>query len=172
MILDERNRSVRFAQAGVELDPGGIGKGLAVDKMTAILKYHGIRSALISAGGSTIYALGTPPNKSGWKVTIKDPCRPSKIAEIVELKNKSLSTSGNYEKFTWSKGNIWGHIIDPRTGNPAKVSVIAPQGLDSEAWAKPYYILGRAWIETHKPSHFRVFYCENKPYPRCTWLYS
>lgn len=173
MILDEQNNTVRLARDGMELDPGGIGKGFAVDKMAEILKHHGLHSALIIAGGSTIYALGAPPNEPGWKVTIKDPRHPSKVAETVTLKNEAISTSGNLEKFFWADGKIWGHILDPRTGYPAmgtlSVSVIAPRSIDSEAWTKPYYILGRLWTEKHKPDHFRVFYCEDQA-SKCIWL--
>jgi thiamine biosynthesis lipoprotein len=174
IIVDERNMTVRLAKEGVELDPGGIGKGFAVDKMAEILKRNGVYSALISAGGSTIYALGTPPHQPGWMVAIKDPRQPSTITETTELKNESISTSGNLEQFVWADGKIWGHIIDPRTGYPAMgtlaVSVIAPQAVDSEAWSKPYYILGRSWTEKHKQLDFRVFYCEDKTSARCAWL--
>ncbi len=174
IILDEQNTTVRFAHQGVELDPGGIGKGFAVDKMAEILRHHQVRSALISAGGSTLYALGAPPDQPGWKVAIKDPRRPSLSAETVRLKNEGISTSGNYEKFFWADGRIWGHLMDPRTGYPAEgtlaVSVIAPRTVDSEAWAKPYFVLGRAWTEEHKPGNFRVFYCEDKPNASWAWL--
>jgi len=174
IILDEQNVTVRFAQEGVELDPGGIGKGFAVDKMVEILKQDQVCSALISAGGSTIYALGAPPSQPGWKVAIKDPGKPSQPAEIVRLKNEAVSTSGNYEKFFWADGKICGHIMDPRSGYAASgtlaVSVIAPRTIDSEAWAKPYFVLGRTWAEKHKPSNFRVLYCEDKLYAPCTWL--
>jgi len=174
VILDEQNRTVRLARQGMELDPGGIGKGFAVDKMAEILRHHRLHSALISAGGSTIYALGAPPNQPGWKVTIKDPRRPSQPADSVRLRNEAISSSGNSEKFFWADGQIWGHIMDPRTGYPAKgtlaVSVIAPRTIDSEAWTKPYFVLGRAWTDKHKPSNFRVFYCEDEPCALWAWL--
>jgi thiamine biosynthesis lipoprotein len=174
LILDEQNTTARFAQEGMELDPGGIGKGFAADKMAEILRRAEVYSALISAGGSTIYALGAPPNQPGWKVTIKDPRKPSTTIETVRLKNEAVSTSGNYEKFFWADGKVWGHILDPRTGYPARgtlaVSVFAPQAVDSEAWTKPYCIQGRAWTEKHKPRSFRVFYCEDKPSAPCAWL--
>jgi len=166
IILNEQNMTVCLAEEGVELDPGGIGKGFAVDRMAEVLRNSEVYAALIIAGGSTIYALGTPPNEPGWTVTIKDPRQPSKVAETVTLKNEAVSTSGNLEKFFWADGKIWGHIIDPRTGYPAmgtlSVSVIAPRGVDSEAWTKPYYILGRPWTEKHKQDDFRVFYCEDQ----------
>lgn len=174
VVLDEKRMTVLFTHDKVELDPGGVGKGFAVDKMTELLKQERVQSALISAGGSTLYALGAPPGKPGWNVSIKDPRHPSRTTESINLKNESISTSGNYEKCLWADGKIWSHIIDPRTGYPAvgtlSVSIVAAKALDSEAWTKPYYIQGRAWIERHKLPEFRVFYCEDKPNTPGAWL--
>ena len=174
IILDSQAGTVRFARNGVELDPGGIGKGYAVDRMAELLKQDGVTAALVSGGGSSIYAIGAPPNESGWKIAIKDPRDPAKSAAQVTLRDQSLSTSGSYEKFFWAEGRIWSHIMDPRTGYPSEgtlsVSLITPRTIDSEAWAKPYYILGRAWTAMHKPRDFRVFYCEDKPANPCAWI--
>ncbi|MCX6623147.1 MAG: FAD:protein FMN transferase [Acidobacteria bacterium] len=174
VILDRNALSVRFARRGVELDPGGIGKGYAVDRLVPILKANGIEAALISASGSSIYAIGAPPNEKGWKVKIRDPKSPSKTIQDVVLRDNSMSTSGNYEKFFWAEGKMYSHIMDPRTGYPAtgmlSVSVIAPHTLDSEVWAKPYYILGRKWAAEHKPRDFRVFLCEDRSEQACAWL--
>src|SRR5574341_1338322 len=63
--LDSEHQTVRFRKQGVELDPGGIGKGYAVDRVAATLKERHVASALISAGGSSIYGLGAPPNDPG-----------------------------------------------------------------------------------------------------------
>ena len=83
LILDEQNSTVRFAREGMDLDPGGIGKGFAADRMAGILRRAEVYSALISAGGSTIYALGTPPDQPGWEVKIKDPRKPSTTVETI-----------------------------------------------------------------------------------------
>lgn len=64
VILNAADRTIRFDRPGVELDLGGIGKGYAVDRAVAVLKRHGIRSALVNAGGSTIYGLGAPPREA------------------------------------------------------------------------------------------------------------
>jgi thiamine biosynthesis lipoprotein len=174
IILDPENRTVRLRNPGVELDPGGIGKGYAVDHIVAILKKDGITSALVSAGGSSIYALGTPPSDRGWKVKIRDPKEWTKTVADVYLKNESMSTSGGYEKFFVAGGKTYSHIMDPRTGYPASgvlsVSVIAPRTLDSEAWTKPFFILGRDWAAKHKPKDLRVFLCEDRSEPSCAWL--
>jgi thiamine biosynthesis lipoprotein len=164
--LDPQNLTVRFSRPGVELDPGGIGKGYAVDRMAAILKEAGITRALISAGTSTIYGLGSPPGESGWPIKIRHPKDATKSVFEVRLLNESMSTSGNYEKFFWAEGRIYSHIMDPRTGFPAEgvlsVSVITPKALDSEAWTKPYYIQGREWTAKHKLKGFRVYLCEDR----------
>jgi thiamine biosynthesis lipoprotein len=155
ILLDAGGKTVRFAKPGVELDPGGIGKGYAVDRMVDVLRRDGISSALVSASGSSIYALGAPPGEAG-----------------------SMSTSGNYEKFFWAEGRIYSHIMDPRTGFPStgmlSASVITPRTLDSEAWTKPFYINGPVWAAKHKPKGFRVFLCpdtgEVGTGQSCAWL--
>jgi FAD:protein FMN transferase len=174
VILDPRSLTVRFAKPGVELDPGGIAKGYAVDRMVNVLRDEGVRAALVSAGGSSIYALGAPPHERGWRIDLKDPRNSSRTVETVTLRDESLSTSGSYEKFFYADGKVWSHIMDPRTGYPARgmlsASVIAPRTIDSEAWAKPYYILGREWTAQHKRKDFRVFLCEDQPNAPCAWL--
>jgi thiamine biosynthesis lipoprotein len=175
ILLDAKDNTVRFAKEGVELDPGGIGKGYAVDKMVAVLKEDGITSGLVSASGSSIYGIGAPPNEPGWKIKIRDPKDASKTSTEVVLRDNSLSTSGNYEKFFFAEGKLYSHIMDPRTGYPSEgmlaVSVVSPKTIDSEAWCKPYYIRGRAWAAQHKKPEFKVFLCEDKMgSDKCAWL--
>ena len=174
LLLDAANGTVRFARPGVEMDPGGIGKGYAVDRMIEVLKQYGIRTALVSASGSSIYGMGAPPGEKGWKVQIRDPKNDSKSVAEIYLKDESMSTSGNYEKFFRAEGRVYSHIMDPRTGWPAQgvlsVSVIAPRTLDSEAWTKPFFVNGRAWAAKHKPTGLRAFFCEDKPEQTCAWL--
>ncbi len=173
--LDPENQTVRFTREGVEMDPGGIGKGYAVDRMVHVLRTDGIQSALISAGGSSIYGLGSPPEeKEGWRVRIRDPKSPGKTVEEVRLRDMSMSTSGDYEKFFYAGSKRYSHIFDPRTGYPAEgalsVSVVAPLTLDSEAWTKPLFVNGRHWAVRHKPEGFDVYYCEDGLKAECAWL--
>lgn len=169
--LDAQNRTVSFDAPGVELDPGGIGKGYAVDRMADILREAGIESGLISAAGSSIYAIGAPPGEKGWYVRIRDPKSETVTAAEVWLKDESLSTSGTYEKFFEAEGRVYSHIMDPRTGYPAQgmlsVSVVTPKTLDSEAWTKPCFINGAAWTKEHLPKGFRALLCEEGK--ACYW---
>jgi thiamine biosynthesis lipoprotein len=173
--LDPITHTVRFDREGVEIDPGGIGKGYALDRMVDVLQRHGVRIALVSAGSSSIYGLGAPPDEPrGWTIAIQVPGSPGRTAVEVFLRDRSLSTSGRYEKFFWANGRTYAHIMDPRTGYPARgtasVSVVAPTAIDSEAWAKPYFVNGRAWTATHKATTHRVFFCDDARPPACGWV--
>ncbi|NWF85714.1 MAG: FAD:protein FMN transferase [Bryobacteraceae bacterium] len=174
IVLDPAARTVKFTKP-IEMDPGGIGKGYAVDRMIDVLKKQGIQRALISAGRSSIYGLGAPPSEPrGWRVLIPDPRDQRKTAAEVYLRNESMSTSGSSEKFFMAGGKVYSHIMDPRTGYPAQgilaVSVIAPKTIDSEAWTKPFFVLGRHWAARNRPRDFKVFLCEDRLETACAFL--
>ena len=173
--LNAETRTVRFTRQGIDLDPGGIGKGYAVDRMVDVLKRAGVQTALVSASGSSVYGMGTPPGEPrGWPMKIRAPRSPDAAAAEVFLKDSSLSTSGSYEKFFWAEGRTYTHIMDPRTGYPAQgtasVSVVSARTIDSEAWTKPFFINGRAWTAANKPKGFRVFFCEAGESGACAWI--
>jgi thiamine biosynthesis lipoprotein len=173
--LDRDARTVRFLRPGVELDPGGVGKGYAVDRMVDVLRKRGVAAALVSAAGSSIYGLGAPPGESkGWHVPITAPADPRRAVADVYLENLSISTSGSYEKFFWAEGRRYAHIMDPRTGHPARgvssVSVLASRTVDSEAWTKPFFVNGPDWIPRHAPQNLRVLLCDDTPHESCRWV--
>lgn len=173
--LNAQKWTVHFDHPGVEIDPGGVGKGYAVDRMVEILRSRGFRNALVAASGSSIFGLGNPPQEPrGWPISIADPWDHRKNAAQVFLKDMSLSTSGSYEKSFRVTGHRYSHIMDPRRGVPAEsavqVTVVAPRAIDSEVWAKPYFIQGSAWTAAHKPKSWRVLYCENTPGAACSWV--
>ena len=173
--LNAQNQTVHFDRPGVEIDPGGVGKGYAVDRMVEVLRARGFRNALVAASGSSIFGLGNPPDEPrGWPISIADPWDHRKDAAQVFLKDMSLSTSGSYEKSFRVAGHRYSHIMDPRRGVPAEsavqVTVLAPRAIDSEVWAKPYFIQERAWTAAHKPKSWHVLYCENIPGTACSWV--
>ena len=155
--LDAPRRTIRFDISGVELDLGGIAKGYAVDRAADILRGDGVVAALISSGTSSIYALGSPPGERGWKITVRDPYREDKPADVFRLQNFALSTSGNYEKFFTINGKIYCHIMDPHTAWPVQnmLSTVAavPTGVETEALTKTFFVGGveksRLFLATH-----------------------
>lgn len=140
----EKSR-VSFARPGMLLDPGGLGKGWALDQAARVLRKEGVASALLTFG-STIVALGTPPGEAGWEVEIRDPFDAKKSIGHVRLKDEAMSTSGAYEKFVEIGNKRLPHLIDPRTGRPAEgassATVLARTGTETEALTKPLFILG------------------------------
>jgi thiamine biosynthesis lipoprotein len=145
--LNEEARTVSYAVAGMELDPGGIGKGYAVDRAVQVLREMSVEAALVSAGGSTLYALGCPPGRPGWRIAIKNPADCRRAAAHVDLCGSSLSTSGVSEKSVQAGSHRYSHIFDPRTGEPVErmcqVTVIAPSATESDALTKAAFILPR-----------------------------
>ena len=147
--LDASQRTIQFERSGMELDLGGIAKGYAVDRVVALLKEQKIERGFVSAGGSTIYALGAPPDSRGWEIKLQDPLAPhdpKKSAATVSLKDQCLSVSGNYEKFFKVRGVTYSHIMDPRTGRPVEnmlsVAVVTQNGTDGDALDNAFYVQG------------------------------
>jgi FAD:protein FMN transferase len=154
VVLDAGTRRVRFTTPGVELDPGGIGKGFAVDRAVDALRADGVKAALLSAGSSTIYGLGAPPDAQGWKVRVPDPRRAgasistgTSISTVV-LRDTSLSTANCSEKHFVVGGHQYCHIMDPRTLRPVEgrlqATVIAPSATDSDALSNVMFVLDGA----------------------------
>jgi thiamine biosynthesis lipoprotein len=148
LLFDVNKQTIQFDRAGVELDLGGIAKGYAVEKVIETLQHYGIRDALISAGGSTIYALGAPPDSDAWELQIHDPIAASKSIMTVRLRNQTLSVSGSSEKFFEWKGKRYSHVMDPRTGKPVTkilgVAVITDwwKSAAADALDNVVYVLG------------------------------
>jgi thiamine biosynthesis lipoprotein len=152
VVLDAGTRTVRFTALGVELDPGGIGKGFAVDAAMESMRADGVKAALLSAGSSTIYGLGTPPDAQGWKVRVPDPRglnagRGDAISTVM-LRDTSLSTANCSEKHFAVSGHQYCHIMDPRTLRPVEgrlqATVIAPSATDSDALSNAMFVLDAA----------------------------
>jgi len=146
VILNQKDGTIFFDKAGVEIDLGGIAKGYAVDRAVAVLKQCGVTSALVSAGGSTIYALSAPPGKPAWEIEVQDPVERDRIATRVRLKDRALSVSGSNEKFFELNGARYSHVMDPRTGRPVQgvlsVAVITDDGTSGDALDNVFYVLG------------------------------
>lgn len=114
--LNESEHTVELLDESIQLDLGAIGKGYAADKMAQLLGDWSIDTALISAGQSTILPIGVPQGLSGWPLTLSDPNDYSRVLAKIHLKDLSLSASGV------QKGP---HIINPRSGKPAKGKLAA-----------------------------------------------
>ena len=136
---------ISFRSSCLQLDLGAIGKGYAVDRAVEVLHSLGIRNALINAGGSTIFAMGAPPDHTAWLVHLRDPS--NKIDPQVMLKDGSVSTSEQTAPSLLGNDTA-GHIIDPDPGMPLKtvfaVSAVARTATLSDALSTSLLLLGPA----------------------------
>lgn len=157
--LDPQQHTVRFLAAGVELDPGGIGKGFAVDAVVRILRDAGVTSAMISAGSSTIYALGAPPGQRGWRVTVPGPLPLTATLSTVILRDASLSSADCSQKNFRERGHLYCHIMDLATMRPVEgriqVTVIDPSATASDALSNVVFVqspeASRRTLQTSAP---------------------
>jgi thiamine biosynthesis lipoprotein ApbE len=138
-------KTISFKHSGTQIDLGGIGKGYAVDMAARVLKGNGINSALMNFAGN-IYAYGTPPGKDSWVIGLQHPRKSEGLLGSFEIRDKAVSTSGDYEKFFTIDGERYSHIIDPRTGNPVKdivsVTIVADNATRADALSTGVFVLG------------------------------
>jgi thiamine biosynthesis lipoprotein len=157
--LDAAGRRVRFTRPGVEINPGAIGKGWAIDRAVGLLADAGVPSVLVHGGQSSVRARGVHgpavPGRRGWQVGLRHPLFPARRLATITLHDRALGTSGSGTQFFVDRGRRLGHILDPRTGRPAagvlSATVIAPTAAVADALSTAAYVLGPPGLETIAP---------------------
>jgi thiamine biosynthesis lipoprotein len=143
--LDPARSAIRFTRKGVGLDLGGIAKGFAVDNALQALLTQGVSRAIVNAGGD-LFAMGTAPSEAPWLVDVQHPSIAGRTLATMHVHNRSVATSGDYEKFFEHDGKRYCHLIDPRSGYPvqdiASVTVLADTTMQADALSTAAFILG------------------------------
>ena len=133
-----------ITRPGVRVHLGGIGKGYAVDRAVDLLRAANLREFLIQAGGD-IYAAGTN-NGTPWKLGLADPRGDHSAFAALEVRDGTLSTSGDYERFFVKDGVRFHHLIDPDHGEPARlcrsVTIIADRATTADVLSTGVFIMG------------------------------
>lgn len=137
-----------FHEPDIALDLGGIAKGYAVDRAVAALRDWGITDALVNAGGDLV-AMGASPEGDDWRVGVRSPTEPSRIATTLNLRDAAVATSGDYEQFFEHGGRRYHHLLDPRTAAPGasdthSLTVIANSCMTADAAATAAFGLDQA----------------------------
>ncbi len=148
LILNKAKHTVYLRKKGMRITLGGIAKGYAVDKCVEILRARGFVDFMVQAGGD-MYIAGSKGSRP-WVVGIRDPRGPASATfASMAISDHSFSTSGDYERGFVRDGIRYHHILDPRTGEPARMSrsvtVKAHDAFTADAWSKVMFILG--WKE-------------------------
>ncbi len=141
-----RNRTVFLRRDGMEIDLGGVGKEYAVDRAAELLRREGVRSATVSFAGD-VRTVGTRGDGRPWKVGVVDPRDPSRCRFSVRtLAGAGIATSGDYERCFVRDGVRYHHILDARTGWPARgvasATVIAADAFQAGRFATASFLLG------------------------------
>jgi thiamine biosynthesis lipoprotein len=166
VLFDVGERTIRFARSGVMLDLGAIGKGYAVERGMEILREAGVTSALFHGGTSTISAIGHPPEAEFWRVAVDIPAvehrggpeTPCQQRREFFLRDASLSVSAVWGRQFQAGDKRFGHVIDPRTGQPVADAVLAavilPAATETDALSTALLtlgMLGQEKISTLRP---------------------
>lgn len=133
-------------QDGVQIDLGGIAKGFLSNRIMEIYRENGIESGLVSLGGN-VQVLGTKPDGSQWTIAIQDPDDETAYAGTIKASDKAVITSGSYQRFFEENGVKYHHIIDPKTGYPAKsgvtsVTIVSEDGTMADGLSTSLFIMG------------------------------
>jgi thiamine biosynthesis lipoprotein len=143
--VDAAARTAAIAGRGVRIHLGGIGKGYAIDRAAALLRGYELRDFMIQAGGD-LYVAGRRGDRP-WRLGIQDPRGAAgSIFANIELADRTLSTSGDYERFFIANGRRYHHILDPDSGEPAmgcrSVSIVAPRAVMADGLSTGVFVLG------------------------------
>ena len=147
LILNEENRTVRFAVDGMRLDLGAIAKGYAIDLAIEAMQKAGAIGGLIDVGGD-VHCFGPPSdNKESWLVGLQDPSVDGQLLLVLKLRGMAVATSGGYRRFAEVDGKKYSHIINPQAGSTAdelvSVSVVAQTATAADALATAVSVMGR-----------------------------
>ena len=148
IIFNKDNNSVKLLYKNQSVDLGGIAKGYATDVVKDILIRNKIKSGIIDLGGN-IYVLGKKIDGTPWLVGIQDPFTPrGNFIGVLNASNKSVVTSGYYEKYFIKDGKKYHHIIDPLTGYPSEsniisATIISDKSIDGDGLSTGVYIMGQ-----------------------------
>ena len=147
--LDDSDKTVSFARHDVELNLGGIGKGYALDRATALLSSEVVGNFLFHGGRSSVLARGSRSASGAedpWAVGIAHPVRPERRLGLLTLRDQAMSTSGTATQSFHHQGKRYGHILDPRTGQPAtgvlSATAVCDDAATADALSTAFYVMG------------------------------
>jgi len=160
--LDPDHRTVRFLQAGVEINFNSIGKGYALDRVAELLGKRGVSDYICHGGRSSVLARGRDRagDTGGWSVAVPHPHKLDQSVGEIILRDEALGTSGAGTQFFEASGRRFGHLIDPRTGWPAEgvytATAVAATAAEADALATAFYINGPAGASEYCAEHKNV----------------
>jgi FAD:protein FMN transferase len=118
LVLDDRAGTAYLRTRGMRVDLGGIAKLYILEAGLNTLRQHGVQNALINGGGDVV-AMSSPAARP-WRVGIRDPRQPDRLLATLDVRDGFVASSGDYERFFVRDGQRYHHVLDPKTGYPAR----------------------------------------------------
>lgn len=145
VMVDAPRGTAELLRPGVRVHLGGVGKGYAVDRGAQLLRGAGFANFLIQSGGD-LYAAGARGDRP-WRAGLADPRGTSGASfASIDLHDETFSTSGDYERAFVKDGVRYHHILDPDTGEPARlcrsVTIVASSALTADWVSTGVFVLG------------------------------
>jgi thiamine biosynthesis lipoprotein len=146
VVVDSVKKTAFLRRPGMKITLGGIGKGFAVDRCVGLLREMGLSNFLVQLGGD-LYVAGESAPQTPWRVGVREPRgADGETFAAFSVKDRSFSTSGDYERFVIKDGARYHHILDPRTGYPAAQSMSATVSVKdattAEGLSKAFFLWG------------------------------
>lgn len=176
LTFDDAKQTVYITQKGGKLDLGAITKGYVADRMTDYLKSHGVTTAIVDLGSSSLSLIGHSHRGEAtpWTIGIKDPNKTvSDQVGLLDAQDESVATSGIYERFLEVDGVKYPHLLDPTTGytfanDIQSVTIVSKKGVDGDALSTTIFALGTkkgyAFVQKHKDIEAIFVDKDNKVY--------
>jgi FAD:protein FMN transferase len=172
VLINEAERKVMLKEKGMMIDLGGIAKGYAADEVVRVLKENGVEHAIVNLGGNVL-TLGAKPDGSSWTVGVQHPfSNRGEYVGAVKVVNKTVVTSGIYERYIEQNGKIYHHIIDKATGYPVdnnllSTTIITDKSIDGDGYSKVFALgveEGLKYVKTLKGVEAIFITKDNKIY--------
>ncbi|GAB4029913.1 FAD:protein FMN transferase [Spirosoma gilvum] len=161
--------SVRKQKPNVRLDFNGIAQGYSVDLVARLLDTHGIEQYMVEIGGE-IRTKGQKDKAQPWVVGIDNPLHPNQLQIKVKLTDRAMTTAGNYRNQYQADGQVYSHIINPKTGEMEQgsvlsVTVFAADAITADGYDTAFMVMGmektKRFLEQHKELDAYIIYAEN-----------
>jgi len=168
-------RTIRFTKEGMGITLDGIAKGYIIDCGAKVIERHGIKHALINAGGD-IQAVGGKGSSTPWKVAIQNPDKDGPYVDTITMVNGAIATSGNYEIY-FDEEKLYHHIVNPKTGRSplqsTSVTVLASNVMDADALSTAVFVMepvaGKQFVEKMPKTECLILTSDNKKSMSSRW---
>lgn len=157
----DKTKQLLSLPEGIEIDLGGIAKGYTSSRIMEIFKKYDILSGMVSLGGN-VQVYKSKVDGSPFKVAIESPDDQGDYVGVLQVKDQAVITSGGYERYFEKDGQTWHHILDPKTGYPARsgltsVTIVSEDGMKADGLSTSLFVMGKEKALSYWKKHKEKF---------------